>query len=223
MCIYSDIIIDVGCDHGYIAINLIRSNKCKNCYAVDVNKLPLQNAVYNINKYNLSDKIKCIESNGFDFLDFNNEDIGSIIAGMGGSTIVKIIENSMEKVRKMNYLLIQPNAYPRDIRKFLIQKKFFIEREEIIFSNGLYYEYILIFPKSQEILSKDYEKKLVDFEYDIPICIIENENGKYNNYINYRIFKYKRILKNLIKKADSDCEKLRLLKKRIDILKGYIK
>lgn len=223
MCNYSDIIIDVGCDHGYIAIALIMFNKCKNCYAVDVNELPLQNAICNINKYKLNDKIKCIKSDGFDFLNFDNQKIGAIIAGMGGSTIVNIIKNSIDKVRNMDYVLIQPNAYPKDIRKFLIQKNFYIEKEEIVFSNGAYYEYILIFPKSQEILNEDYEKKMMDFEYDIPMCIIDNKDGEYNNYINFRIFKYKKILKNLLKKANKDNEKLKLLNKRISILEGYIK
>ena len=44
MCNSIDTIIDVGCDHGYISINLIRENKCKKCYAVDINEGPLNNA-----------------------------------------------------------------------------------------------------------------------------------------------------------------------------------
>ena len=44
MCNFIDTIIDVGCDHGYISINLIRESKCKKCYAVDINRLPLLNA-----------------------------------------------------------------------------------------------------------------------------------------------------------------------------------
>ena len=98
MCNSIDTIIDVGCDHGYISINLIRENKCKKCYAVDINRLPLLNAEKNIKNNNLELYIQCIQSNGFDFLDEVSENIGSVIAGMGGSTIANILQKNMEDI-----------------------------------------------------------------------------------------------------------------------------
>ena len=156
MCEYADIIIDVGCDHGYVSINLVKENKCKKCYAVDINEKPLQNAINSIKNYKLESYIECIKSNGFDFLgDFSNA--ASVIAGMGGSTVKNILEQNMEKVIKMEYILIQPNSYPKDIRKFLVNNKIHIAKEDIIFSEGLYYEYILIFPKQQGNLNEEYQ------------------------------------------------------------------
>ncbi len=48
MCKYNETIIDVGCDHGYISIGLLNSNKCSRCYAVDINKDPINIAMNNI-------------------------------------------------------------------------------------------------------------------------------------------------------------------------------
>lgn len=223
MCEYADTIIDVGCDHAYVSINLVLLGKCKKCYAVDINELPLEIAKKNISRFNLTKDIKCIQSSGFDFLNIHSESgsVGAVIAGMGGSTTVKIIENNIEKVKKMEYLLIQPNAYARDIRKFLVENNIFIRKEDVIFSNGLYYEYILISPKSQENLSKEYEKKLLYFNYDIPLCVLINEGGKYNEYIEFKISKYEKVV-NYLSENKEYKQKVQLLKDKIHILKGIL-
>lgn len=223
MCEYSDIIIDVGCDHAYISINLVKNNKCKKCIAVDINDLPLMNAKKNILNSNLDKRIECIKSNGFDFMCGVEDGTSSVIAGMGGSNIANIISNSISKIIKMNYILIQPTAYAKDIRKFLFDNRIHIEKEDIIFSSGLYYEYILIFPKSQEFLNEEYQKFLLNFDYDMPICIFENVNGKYNEYIYYRINKYEKILFEMKKSMIIDSEKYKIIDRNIFLLKERIR
>lgn len=223
MCDYSDIIIDVGCDHGYISINLIRENKCKKCYAVDINKLPLSNAERNIKANNLENCIKCVQSSGFNFLDEVNENISSVIAGMGGSTIASILQHDIDKVYKMNYILIQPNSYAKDIRKFLFNKKIHIEKEDVIFSEGVYYEYILIFPKLQGILSKEYQNFLLEFGYDIPICVIDNIDGKYNEFILYKIRKYEKVLLEMKNSKLKNYDKYVSFKNKILMLRRCIR
>lgn len=222
MCNYSETIIDVGCDHGYISINLINENKCKQCYAVDINVKPLNNAIENIKLYNMEDKIKCILSNGFDFLN-EIKKTSAIIAGMGGITSAKILEENRNKVSQMDYILIQPNSYAKDVRRYIVEEKLHIEKEDVIFCEGLYYEYILIFPKQQENFDKDKRKFLLKFGYDIPSCIIENFGGKYNNYINWRIEKYKKILLELSNNGLNKSEKYIYLCNKIKILKRWLK
>lgn len=226
MCKYSDIIIDIGCDHGYISIGLIQKNKCRKCYAIDINDGPLKNAQLNINLCGLDNKIKCIKSNGFDFLnenvDIDINNISSVIAGMGGVTIANILEQNSKKVNNMDYILIQPNSYPRDIRKFLNNNKIHIETEDIIFSKGVYYEYILIFPKRQGVLSEEVQKFLLEFEYEIPTCIMDNTDGRYNSFILHKIRKYTLILSELGKMRVKNYKKWNTFNNRVLKLKGYL-
>lgn len=221
MCNYSDTIIDVGCDHGYISISLIQKNKCKKCYAVDINEEPLNNARLNIKIHGLENYIKCIKSNGFDFLD-ERGNISAVIAGMGGVTIANILQQNKDKVNNMDYILIQPNSYPKDIRKFLNNNKIYIEIEDVVFSEGVYYEYILIFPKRQGVLTEEIQKFLLDFEYEIPTCIMNNVDGKYNDFILYKIRKYTLILKELEKMRVKNYEKWNTFNNRILKLREYL-
>lgn len=221
MCEYNDTIIDVGCDHGYISIGLVKFNKCLKCYATDINKEPINIAMNNIKKYNLDTKIKCILSDGFNCFD-NLENTSAVIAGMGGSTIASIISKNITKIKYMNYILIQPNAYSKDIRKYLYDRHFYVEKEDVIYSKGIYYEYILIFPKQQENLNKEYINFLTYFDYDIPLCIFNNMGGKYNDFIKYKINKYRSILFHLGKNKLSNTIKYETFGRRIKILGRFL-
>ncbi|BAK81005.1 tRNA (adenine(22)-N(1))-methyltransferase [Candidatus Arthromitus sp. SFB-rat-Yit] len=221
MCEYNKTIIDVGCDHGYISIGLLNFNKCLKCYAVDINREPLNIAMKNIKKYSLDSKVECILSDGFRWFD-NLENLSAIIAGMGGTTIASIIDRDLDKIRHMNYILIQPNAYSKDIRKYLYEKQFHVEKEDVIYSKGIYYEYILIFPKQQENLNKEYINFLMCFDYDIPLCVFDNIGGKYNDFIKHKINKYNNILINLNESKLSTKYKYEIFSNRIKILKGVL-
>ena len=50
-------IMDVGTDHGYIPIYLIKNNIAKKVIASDINKSPLEKAKINAKLENISDKI----------------------------------------------------------------------------------------------------------------------------------------------------------------------
>lgn len=221
MCEYNKTIIDVGCDHGYISIGLLNFNKCLKCYAVDINREPLNIAMKNIKKYILDSKVECILSDGFKWFD-DLENLSAVIAGMGGSTIASIIDRDLDKIRHMNYILIQPNAYSKDIRKYLYEKQFHVEKEDVIYSKGIYYEYILIFPKQQENLNKEYINFLMCFDYDIPLCVFDNIGGKYNDFIRYKINKYNNILINLNESKLSTKYKYEIFSNRIKILEGVL-
>ncbi len=57
-------IADIGCDHGYIAMELVRSKTCRHVIAMDINSGPLDRAKQNIVAYNMQDYIKTRLSDG---------------------------------------------------------------------------------------------------------------------------------------------------------------
>lgn len=41
-------IADIGCDHGYVAMELVRSNICRHVIAMDINRGPLELSLIHI-------------------------------------------------------------------------------------------------------------------------------------------------------------------------------
>ena len=79
-------IVDIGCDHALLDIYLVLNRKNIKVVASDVNKNALNNALNNIKKYKLTDKINTVLSNGLDSIDVTGLDT-IIISGMGTHTI----------------------------------------------------------------------------------------------------------------------------------------
>jgi tRNA (adenine22-N1)-methyltransferase len=129
-----DIIIDIGCDHALLDIYLV--NKYNNiCYASDINENALKNAIANIKKYSLEDKIIIKHGDG---LTIDNSLINTIvIAGMGFNNIIKILSN--KEVKGINKIIVQSNSQPETIRKFMIKRGYYLNKENIVLDKGKYY------------------------------------------------------------------------------------
>lgn len=140
-CLGSNIVCDVGCDHGYVLIEAIKNYGVSHGIASDVAMGPLASARKNIIANKLSDKIDVVLSDGLKnvFADFDT----IIIAGMGGSLIVDILASSFEKI-KGKKLILQPNNDRCKVRSFLNNNGFIISDEFSIIDSNKYYE-ILVF------------------------------------------------------------------------------
>jgi len=128
-------VIDVGCDHALLDIYLTLYNGNK-CIASDINKNAFEIAKTNIEKYNLTDKIELIQSDGFKKIDMNGN-YTAIICGMGTTTILDILRNS--KVKMIDKLIIQSNNDLYTIRKKVSSLGFAIENEVVVNERGIFY------------------------------------------------------------------------------------
>jgi len=140
-----DIVLDVGCDHGYLSIYLKENNLCKNVYASDISSSALEGAIKNFEKHKLD--IKNYVSDGFKNIPvkFNT----AVLAGMGTSTILKII-NSSKTPRK---LIISSHNELYRLRKNLNKMNYTLKKEVEIYENGYYYR-IMEYNYGKERLSK---------------------------------------------------------------------
>ena len=136
-----DTVIDIGCDHGLLDIYLTKNKKC-HCIASDISSKVLQSTKENIQKYDLSEKIEIICSNGLDKLNINSDDI-VIISGMGTNTIIDILDS--KKTVFINNLIVQSNNDIELLRKNIVKKGFYIFDEKIITDNKK--DYVIIYFK----------------------------------------------------------------------------
>ena len=120
---------DVGTDHAYLAADLILSGKCKKVIASDINQGPLEAAEKTVEKYEISDNVELILSNGLE--NVPPDDLTDIIiAGMGGETIADILEKC-EWARYGVNLILQPMTKISFLRKWLYDNGYEIKTEKL--------------------------------------------------------------------------------------------
>ncbi|MCM1053661.1 MAG: class I SAM-dependent methyltransferase [Ruminococcus sp.] len=198
----NDYVIDIACDHAYLAIYLKDNDLCQNVLASDISKSALNNARNNIKKSNLA--IKTYLSDGFKDIDDKNVNT-AIISGVGTNTIIDIINNAPSNIIK--YIISSNNNHDA-LRKYMLDKNFYIKKELIVKEKDKYYP-IMLFTKEETKENKytlkygksdnlDYFNYLLAKEKDILIKIplkhiIKRLNTKRNiKYLN-------KIIKNIRK------------------------
>ncbi|MDE7363983.1 MAG: Nif3-like dinuclear metal center hexameric protein [Ruminococcus sp.] len=166
------IVCDVGTDHAYLAIELIKSGKCSKVIASDINEKPLESAKKNVADAGLSDKIDLVLSDGLENINLDGvSDI--VIAGMGGETIVHVLESAdFVDIR----LILQPMTKPEILRKWLCENGFYKLSEKAVEDGGKIYTVICADYESIEHESNMSE--LTEIESISGFFAYDDETGK---------------------------------------------
>lgn len=155
-------IADIGCDHGYVAMELVRSKTCRHVIAMDINSGPLDRAKRNIADYGMQDYIETRLSDGVRALREGEAD-GVICAGMGGRLVISILEQGKRLVSEMRQVILQPQSELAEVRSYLREKGYLIDREDIIYEDGKYYPMMRALPgafgKLERQISGNLEQK----------------------------------------------------------------
>lgn len=138
-------IADIGCDHGYVAMELVRSNICRHVIAMDINKGPLERARHNVRDYDMQDYIETRLSDGAQALRAGEVE-GIICAGMGGRLVISILEQDKELVCDLRQVILQPQSELDEVRGYLRENGFIIDREDMVYEDGKYYPMMRALP-----------------------------------------------------------------------------
>ena len=134
----ANVIADVGCDHGYLPIYLLESGAYSSAIAMDVNEGPLCKARENIRLHNLSERIDIRLSDGVSELNVGEADSISI-CGMGGNVMMHILQMGETVFKSTSVIVIQPQSEYALLRKYLLEKGYVFDDEDIVFEDGKYY------------------------------------------------------------------------------------
>ena len=143
--------LDVGCDHALLDIYLVKRNVGITAIASDIAEGPLEHAKANIEKEGLEEEIEVRLGDGLS--TYTDEVNTVIISGMGGRTIIGIFKNSPKVMKKIDTIIVSPNNYQEDVKRFLCKNGFYIENEEFVKDNKIIYQ-IVIFKKGKRKYSK---------------------------------------------------------------------
>lgn len=137
------VVADIATDHGYLAELLSRNENISKIYATDISKKCLDKTDELIKNNNL---IK-IETKLGDGLEPINQVDLSVMAGIGGYEIIKILSNqniTNHNAKKCSLFVLQPTKNVVDLRKFLIKNDYEIVIDKIIKSGGKFYPIIVV-------------------------------------------------------------------------------
>ena len=176
-------VVDIGCDHGLVSIYLAMNKQNISIIASDINQNALDNAIKNINKYHLEDKIKVCLSNGLD--NINDEIDTIIISGMGGHTIIDILTNNQEKLNTVNNIIIQSNNDIEYVRRKIVKLGYYISKEKLILDKNIYYTVILFTKGKKKYTNKEYYFGPILLKENSKI-FIEKKNKEYTKLVNIK-------------------------------------
>lgn len=135
-------VCDVGTDHGYLPAFLYLSGKCSSVCATDINEKPLTSARTNLERLG-AQNVKLILCDGLAGVTRKDADT-VIIAGMGGEVISGIISRAEFLRDDTVSLVLQPTTAAKELRQFLAQNGFVIERETALEENGKIYSIMCV-------------------------------------------------------------------------------
>lgn len=149
-----NVVADIGTDHAYLPIHIVKSGISNKVIAMDIRKGPLEKAQQNVRLYGVSDNISIRLSDGLVKLSpMEAETI--TICGMGGRLIQSILENGREKYDRHTQLILSPQSELREFRKYLYSFGYSVQREVMLKEDGQFYFIFCCY--------RDGQKKFEDF------------------------------------------------------------
>ena len=203
---------DIGCDHGFMAIELVSRGISPKVIASDLRTGPLERARENIEKAGLSDKISLIISDGFSAIEPGSVRT-AVIAGMGGMLIKDILMGGMDCIKQMDEFIVQPQSNIPEFRNFLRQSGFEIKRNNILIDAGKYY-----FPMRIKYTGKTDEKADISItpEDRYGADLIEDDRGL-SDYLGAEMSSYEKILEKLISESGEHNERTEEIRELMEL------
>ena len=121
---------DVGTDHGYIPVWLLKRGRIAAAIASDIGAEPLQHARQTDIDFRLCPGLDAIAPEEADTI---------VIAGMGGETIQMILEAAPWTAKGEHLLLLQPMTKVEYLRKWLVDNGYYFTEERLVFDKNYRY------------------------------------------------------------------------------------
>lgn len=209
-------VADIGTDHGYIPIYLVKNRQVDKVIAMDINKDPLKKCQSNVEAYGVSDRIETRLSDGVKNLNKNEVDT-MIIAGMGGKLICNIIEAGKEVVESIETLIISPHTDIKFVRSYIVSLNRTFVEEVIKDEDHLYH----IFTCSNEEYKKNSNEQIEALHLQFGKEPIVSKNPVYLEYLESYLVKQELLLNELKKKNVQS--RVDEIEKVVDSLRQVIK
>ncbi|WP_296141168.1 class I SAM-dependent methyltransferase [uncultured Anaerococcus sp.] len=147
-------VIDIGTDHGLVPLYLAKNKISTNILATDISAPSLKKLEDRLDD-ELRKIIKTKVTDGFSGIEKDDNQV-AIIAGMGGNTIIEIIDQSLDFAKNLDYMILASNIATERLREYLNINNFEIIRDFLTFEHGKYYDILKVsYGKHQDLSLAD--------------------------------------------------------------------
>ena len=171
-----DRVADIGCDHGYLGIYLLTQGIASSVIASDVNEGPLQSAVRNAQKYGVKDKMTFYLSDGVRNIPRDFDTL--VCAGMGGDTIIHILESAPWLKHEQYRLFLQCQSKTPMLRRWLSEQGWRIAEESVLRDGKFLYTVM-------EVLWEPEYPRLTPAQWYFPPALLENPGEALPDYYHW--------------------------------------
>ena len=134
---------DIGSDHGYLPVALMRRGMIAAAVAGEVALTPFSAAQRTVRDNGLEQRITVRMANGLAAIEPGDAITAISICGMGGETIRDILDSGKAHLSGQERLILQPNGGEQPLRQWLMENGYRILHEELLQENRFDYEIIV--------------------------------------------------------------------------------
>lgn len=127
------VVADIGTDHAYLPVWAVTSGRSPSAVASDIREGPAKRAAATIEKYGVGGLVRVVVAPGLSGIDLSEVD-DIVIAGMGGETILSILEAAPP----IDYLVLQPQTDLPAVRKYLAGRGYTFSERAVAEGSKIY-------------------------------------------------------------------------------------
>ena len=139
-------VYDVGCDHAFLSIYLVRRNISPLAFASDVRPGPVRAAREHVISEGLENRISVTQRNGIKGIDEVRHPATLILAGMGGPLILQILGADIDTAHMFDELIVSPQSCIEEFRSGLTDLDLRITEEKMVHESGKFYTVMKLKP-----------------------------------------------------------------------------
>ena len=137
------VLADIGTDHAYLPVFLLQEKQIAAAIAGDIAQGPCKAAEATVAMYGMKGKVQVRLGSGLSVLKEGEAQCISI-AGMGGSTMVEILQADLPIALAAQRLVLQPQTGALGLRKWLLEHGWSIVAEDLVWENKRLYEIVAV-------------------------------------------------------------------------------
>ena len=205
-------VADIGTDHAYLPIELVKNGKIDYAIASDVAEGPLENAKNDIAAAGLTEQIETRLGSGLETVTHADQIDTVVIAGMGGKLMTDILDRAWSKDAQFKTLVLEPNIGEAGVRNWLMMHNYKIISEKLIAEAGHTYELI------KASLTEE-KHEMTEKEIFFGPFIVQEKNPVFYQKWEGQLTYYQRLLVNLNKARKKDEDRINEVDHDIKLIK----